>query len=79
MEALRHGGSPQAAAEAAVQRIVHFYPTYVGALVVANARGDVGAACHGWTFQYSVLNSSLTEPVVIDVEPLDCPALNSIA
>ena len=70
VEAVKRGQSPQEAAEAVVARIVHFYPTYVGALVVADPLGNIGAACHGWEFQYSMLNGSLPEPLVVDVAPL---------
>lgn len=73
VEALKRGHSPQQAAEGAVARIVSFYPSYVGALVVTDPDGNIGAACHGWQFQYSMLNSSLTEPLVVDVDPLQLP------
>ena len=54
-------------------RIVTFHPSYVGALVVTNPKGGIGAACHGWKFQYTLLNSSLTEPLVVDVDPVQSP------
>ena len=69
VESVKRGRTPQEAAEAAVARIVHFYATYVGALVVADPQGNIGAACHGWTFQYTMLNNSLPEPLVVDVVP----------
>ena len=77
VEAMGQGRQPQEAAELAVQRIAHFYPAYVGALVVASPEGDIGAACHGWKFQYTLLNASLTEPQVVHVAPLQAHACSA--
>ena len=72
VEAVGQGKHPQEAADFAVRRIASFYPAYVGALVVASPEGQLGAACHGWRFQYTLLNSSLAtnEPLVVHVAPL---------
>lgn len=68
---MRQGASPQAAAEDAVRRIVRYYPKYVGALFAIDKAGNHAGACHGWTFQYSIMNSSLSKPYVVTVHPLD--------
>ena len=67
---MRQGASPQAAADDAVRRIVKYYPSYVGALFAIDRESDHGGACHGWTFQYSILNSSLSKPHVVTVQPI---------
>ena len=76
---MKAGQQPQQAADAAVRRIADFYPCYVGALVVSNAAGEVAAACHGWNFQYSILNSSLAAPLVVHVAPLQTEAKETCA
>ncbi len=55
MEFLRANVTPRAAGEMALRRIVPHYPSFVGAVIVANKNGDYGAACHGMVdFPYSV-------------------------
>lgn len=41
------GLSPKAAAEYAILKIARYYPTFSGALVAVNLKGEYGAACHG--------------------------------
>lgn len=67
---MRQGASPQAAAEDAVRRIVKYHPNYVGALFAIDKEGNHAGACHGWTFQYSIRNNSLSEPYVITIQPI---------
>ncbi|OXA52414.1 N(4)-(Beta-N-acetylglucosaminyl)-L-asparaginase isoform X2 [Folsomia candida] len=47
VEKMGMGLSPTEAAEEAIQKIARFYPTFSGALVAVNLRGEYGAACHG--------------------------------
>jgi len=59
VEFLRQNMTPHDAGESALRRIVPYYPDFVGAVIVANADGDYGAACHGMTdFPYSVYTAS---------------------
>ena len=67
---MRQGANPQQAAEDAIQRIVRHYPNYVGALFAVNKTGSHAGACHGWTFQYAFKNSSVMEPQIVSVQPL---------
>lgn len=70
VEGMRHGLSPQAAAEAAVRRMVHKYPAYVGALLAVDRHGRHAAACHGWTFTYAVRSANMSAAQVYTVESL---------
>ena len=58
---MRRGMAVTAAAEDAIRRIAKRYPRYVGAVVAVDMAGRVGAACHGWTFKYSVRDASMDE------------------
>jgi N4-(beta-N-acetylglucosaminyl)-L-asparaginase len=62
--------SPTAAAEDAMRRIMKYYPVFQGALFVVDMLGNHGAAGVGWTFTYTVQNSSTAGPLVISVPPL---------
>ena len=73
VESMRQGLSPKKAAEDAVRRIAEVYPGYVGALVTLSNAGEHGAAAHGWTFEYSVRDTSMTDVKVFKVTPLDTP------
>lgn len=73
VESMRQGLSPRKAAEDAVRRIAEVYPSYVGALVTLSYTGEHGAAAHGWTFEYSVRDTSMTEVTVFKVSPMDTP------
>ena len=70
---MRQGLSPKKAAEDAIRRIAEVYPSYVGALVTLSNAGKHGAAAHGWTFEYSVRDTSMTEVTVFKVSPIDTP------
>ena len=55
VEHMRNNASPEAAARAAIARIIPYYPDFVGAVVAVNKMNAYGAACHGMdTFPYSV-------------------------
>jgi N4-(beta-N-acetylglucosaminyl)-L-asparaginase len=71
VEGMRHGLSPQAAAEAAVRRMVRKYPAYVGALLAVDRTGRHAAACHGWTFTYAVRSAGMTAAQVYTVDSLE--------
>lgn len=70
VESMRQGASPQKAADDAIRRIVKYYPNYVGALFAIGKAGNHAGACHGWTFQYSIRNSSLPAPHIFTVHPI---------
>lgn len=69
---MRQGMSPRKAAEDAIQRIVRFYPAYVGAVIAIDSRGRHGAAAHGWTFEYTVRSAS-QNATVYKVAPVGLP------
>jgi len=71
VESMRQGMSPTQAAEYALLRIKKFYPQYEGAIVTLNKNGQVGAAAHGWSFQYTY-QSNVTggKPVIVNVPPM---------
>jgi N4-(beta-N-acetylglucosaminyl)-L-asparaginase len=53
----------------AISRIARKFPNFVGAVFAVNKKGVHAGACHGWTFQYSVRNSSMHDVEVITVYP----------
>jgi len=69
VEYMRNGMEPSQAAEHALRRILKYYPQFQGALVAANKTGAFGAACFGWTFQYSVMTSQMSAPQIVTVKP----------
>jgi hypothetical protein len=65
VEEMRRGSSPSQAGELAIQRIVTYYPKFVGAIVVLKSDGEYGAACHGLqSFQFSVCNTRLGQVTI---------------
>ena len=66
---MRQGMDPRDAAKDAISRIAHKYPDFIGAVFAVNKEGEHAGACHGWTFQYSVRNSSMQDVEVITVYP----------
>eukprot|EP00249_Psilotum_nudum_P002483 c15551_g1_i2 orf=308-1249(-) len=70
VESMRQGRSPTEATEDAILRIKRKYPHFVGALVAVNSDGAHGAACHGWTFQYSVRNLDMADVEVFTIHPI---------
>ncbi|TVU14980.1 hypothetical protein EJB05_38477, partial [Eragrostis curvula] len=69
VESMRRGMEPLDAARDAISRIARKYPDFVGAVFAINRKGVHAGACHGWTFQYSVRNSSMHDVEVITVYP----------
>ncbi|VAH35491.1 unnamed protein product [Triticum turgidum subsp. durum] len=69
VESMRLGMEPRDAAVDAISRIARKYPDFVGAVFAINKKGVHAGACHGWTFQYSVRNSSMQDVEVITVTP----------
>ncbi|XP_074560548.1 putative isoaspartyl peptidase/L-asparaginase 3 isoform X1 [Curcuma longa] len=69
VESMRQGMEPKHAAVDAISRIAHKYPNFVGAVVALDKKGVHAGACHGWTFQYSVKNSSMKDVEVFTVVP----------
>ena len=60
---------PRDATMDAISRIASKFPNFVGAVFAVNKKGVHAGACHGWTFQYSVRNSSMHDVEVITVYP----------
>lgn len=58
---------PKLAAQDAISRIARKYPDFVGAVVAVNKNGVHAGACHGWTFQYSVMSPDLADVAVYTV------------
>ncbi|CAN6268785.1 unnamed protein product [Urochloa humidicola] len=69
VESMRRGMEPRDAAMDAISRIARKFPDFVGAVFAVNKKGEHAGACHGWTFQYSVRNSSMHDVEVITVYP----------
>ncbi|KAL6652279.1 hypothetical protein ACP70R_011204 [Stipagrostis hirtigluma subsp. patula] len=69
VESMRRGMEPLDAAKDAMSRIARKYPDFIGAVFAINKKGVHAGACHGWTFQYSVRNSSMQDVEVITVVP----------
>lgn len=69
VESMRRGMEPRDAAMDAISRISRKYPNFVGAVFAINKKGVHAGACHGWTFQYSVRNSSMPDVDVFTVTP----------
>lgn len=61
--------SPEAAAAHAIARIRAKFPSFVGALFAVNRSGSHAAACHGWTFQYSVRSVGMEDVQIVTVYP----------
>lgn len=60
---------PKSAAKDAIVRIAKKYPNFVGAVFAVNKAGVHAGACHGWTFQYSVRSSEMTDVEIFTVVP----------
>eukprot|EP01126_Amoeba_proteus_P053569 TRINITY_DN6530_c0_g1_i10.p1 TRINITY_DN6530_c0_g1~~TRINITY_DN6530_c0_g1_i10.p1 ORF type:complete len:235 (-),score=55.54 TRINITY_DN6530_c0_g1_i10:174-878(-) len=70
VESMRHGMSPTQAAEDALARIAPYFPHFKGALVTLNKKGEVGAAAHGWVFEYSYQDETTGgKPKIVTVQP----------
>ncbi|KAG6485569.1 hypothetical protein ZIOFF_054129 [Zingiber officinale] len=69
VESMRQGMEPKHAAVDAISRIARKFPNFVGAVVAIDKKGVHAGACHGWTFQYSVKNSSMEDVEVFTVVP----------
>jgi N4-(beta-N-acetylglucosaminyl)-L-asparaginase len=70
VESMRNGASPKDATEAALRRIAKYYPTFQGALIAINTKGEHSAAGYGWTFQYSVRTPAMNNATVVTVQPI---------
>ncbi|KAL0839356.1 hypothetical protein ABMA28_016091 [Loxostege sticticalis] len=69
VEEMRRGSSPTSAARVAVERIVAYYPDFMGAVVALSKVGKHGAACHGITsFPYVVHDTTQESYKVIEVK-----------
>ncbi|XP_050090816.1 putative N(4)-(beta-N-acetylglucosaminyl)-L-asparaginase GL17147 [Anopheles aquasalis] len=62
VEGLRNGLDPNEAAAQQIKRIVKYYPTFTGGIVVATKEGRHGASCNGMAeFPYSVADGTDSE------------------
>ncbi|XP_064608074.1 N(4)-(Beta-N-acetylglucosaminyl)-L-asparaginase-like [Liolophura sinensis] len=65
---MEQGLTPADAAERSINRILKYYPTFSGAVVAVNLKGDHGGACHGFDlFPYSVQSAQLQNVTVYNV------------
>uniref|UniRef100_A0A1B6KE62 N(4)-(beta-N-acetylglucosaminyl)-L-asparaginase n=1 Tax=Graphocephala atropunctata TaxID=36148 RepID=A0A1B6KE62_9HEMI len=68
VEEMRRGSSPEDAAKTAISRIAQYYPTFSGAIIAVNIRGEYAASCHGLdNFPYSVHSPLHPSGVVLRV------------
>ena len=58
MEWMRQGTSPRDACVKMIQRIVRYFPDFVGGIVAVNSEGQVGASAYGWTMSYTLYNET---------------------
>ncbi|KAJ8986093.1 hypothetical protein NQ317_003388 [Molorchus minor] len=66
IELLSQGMNPSLAANTSISRIVSKYPSFSGALIVADIDGNVGVACNGMaTFPYVVVNEENPEGLTV--------------
>ncbi|XP_060576777.1 N(4)-(Beta-N-acetylglucosaminyl)-L-asparaginase-like [Ruditapes philippinarum] len=67
---MKTGLSPQEAAESAIKIIKKKYPDFMGAIVAADAKGNIGTYCHLWTdFQITYMMPGLPD---IQVKNVTC-------
>ncbi|XP_055532821.1 N(4)-(Beta-N-acetylglucosaminyl)-L-asparaginase [Wyeomyia smithii] len=72
VEGMRQGLTPAEAGEAALARISQHYPNFMGGIVVANQKGEYGAACRGIAeFPFSVAEGIAAETQVT-VQTVKC-------
>ncbi|KAI1293756.1 putative N(4)-(Beta-N-acetylglucosaminyl)-L-asparaginase [Halotydeus destructor] len=72
VELMRNGWTPKDAADDAILRIAKRYPSFTGAIVVADISGDYGASCWGLGgFQYAVGNPTLGGATLKETPCLD--------
>ncbi|KAJ8940230.1 hypothetical protein NQ314_010793 [Rhamnusium bicolor] len=65
VEQLRLGSSPGAAAKLAISRIAEKYPSFSGALIVVDKKGNVGIACNGMaTFPYVIASEEYPNTIL---------------
>lgn len=68
VEFMRHGMSPQEAADESLKRIRKYYPKFMGATVALSNTGEVGASCAGFSnFRYCVRTEKSEGTQIIDV------------
>lgn len=70
VEEMRRGATPSQAGEEAIRRILKYYKTFSGAIIVVNTRGEYAAACHGLkSFPFSLCNPTLGH---VEVQEVPC-------
>lgn len=68
VEEMRRGATPSQAGVTAIRRIMKYYKTFSGAIIVVSAKGEYAAACHGLkSFPYSLCNPVLGQVKIQEV------------
>lgn len=76
VESMRQGASAPKAANIAISRIAIKYPSFFGAVIAVDKKGNVGAACNGMEkFTFIMANNKYAEPVVKYI--LNCTNYNT--
>ena len=80
VQLMRQGASPKQAAEAAVDRIAKYYPSFWGGIVVVNVAGEhAGAANVGTPFSYTVVSDATGgQPQIVTVTSHRSKLLSSV-
>ncbi|KMQ94247.1 n-beta-n-acetylglucosaminyl-l-asparaginase [Lasius niger] len=65
VEEMRRGSTPIVAARTAINRIIQHYPTFFGAIIVLNNKGEFGAACRKVSTNKLILKSLIDLNVLV--------------
>jgi N4-(beta-N-acetylglucosaminyl)-L-asparaginase len=71
IESLRQGVGIQEAANDALRRIGKYFPSFKGAIVLADIDGNIVGASWGWTFTFSYRNPSTLKTIIQTVKPIN--------
>ena len=75
---MRLGSSTSKASKDAIRRILKFYPSYIGAVIAVDAKGEHAAAAAGWTFEYAARSRASNATQIFEIQPLDKTALSTV-
>jgi len=71
LEFMRNGQTPTEACEAALRRIIPYFPSYVGAVIALSRTGEYGAAAYNLNnWQYAIRTPDMSAAQVVDVPPI---------
>jgi len=72
------GMTPEEAAKDALYRIVEKQPTFSGAIIALNKKGEFGAAVYGYSsFSYNVMNQQFDKPTIFTVYPFKASSFSA--